>query len=118
MCRLSRASRPSGRGRLPANQSSTRDQAVCSPPFGSFLSEFTILRSAVAGGHVLLALVVAALILVIFAGMGRSILALFHGEPVSGAHPGAEDLWLLTGPLPQTGGRNHNSPLDGPNHPC
>jgi hydrogenase-4 component F len=73
--------------------------ATGSPPFGSFVSEFTILRSAVAGGHVMLALMIAALILVIFAGMGRSILAVFHGEPASGARPGREDLWLLIGPV-------------------
>jgi hydrogenase-4 component F len=73
--------------------------ATGSPPCGSFVSEFTILRSAVAGGHVMLALVIAALILVIFAGMGRSILAVFHGEPASGASLGRESLWLLTGPV-------------------
>ena len=73
--------------------------ATGSPPFGSFVSEFTILRSAVAGGHVVLALLVAALILVIFAGMGRSILAMFHGEPAGVARGGVEDPWLLTGPV-------------------
>jgi hydrogenase-4 component F len=73
--------------------------ATGSPPFGSFVSEFTILRSAVAGGHVAMALVIASLILVIFVGMGRSILAVFHGEPAGPAHRGGEDLWLLTGPV-------------------
>ena len=52
-----------------------------------------------AGGHVVLALVIAALILVIFAGMGRSILAVFHGRPSGGALRGGEDRWLLTGPV-------------------
>jgi hydrogenase-4 component F len=73
--------------------------ATGSPPFGSFVSEFTILRAAVASGHVALALVVAALILVIFAGMGRSILAVFHGQPGNSGRPGAEDPWLLAGPV-------------------
>lgn len=73
--------------------------ATGSPPFGSFVSEFTILRSAMAGGHAVMALVVAALILVIFAGMGRSILSVFHGRPASDAPRGGEDLWLLTGPV-------------------
>jgi hydrogenase-4 component F len=73
--------------------------ATGSPPFGSFVSEFTILRSATASGHVILALMIAALILVIFAGMGRSILAVFHGEPERGARLGREDLWLLIGPV-------------------
>ncbi len=77
--------------------------ATGSPPFGSFVSEFTILRSAVASGHVILALIVAALILVIFAGMGRSLLRLFHGEPGEGVRPGAEDVWLLAGPMALAG---------------
>jgi hydrogenase-4 component F len=72
--------------------------ATGSPPFGSFVSEFTILRSAVASGHVVLALVIAGLIVLIFAGMGRSLLRVFHGEPGRTVAAGAEDVWLLAGP--------------------
>lgn len=77
--------------------------ATGSPPFGSFVSEFTILRSALAGGHVVLALVVAGLIVLIFAGMGRSLLRLFHGEPSDAVRPDAEDFWLLAGPIALAG---------------
>lgn len=73
--------------------------ATGSPPFGSFVSEFTILRSAVASGHVVLALVVAGLIVVIFAGMGRSVLHAFHGEPTAPQRKNGEDVWLLAGPF-------------------
>ena len=77
--------------------------ATGSPPFGSFVSEFTILRSAMAGGHVVLAIVVAGLIVVIFAGMGRSFLGMFHGESGATVRSDAEDLWLLAGPIALAG---------------
>lgn len=73
--------------------------ATGSPPFGSFVSELTILRAAVAGGHMVLALVAAGLIVVIFAGMARSLLGAVHGEPSVAPRPRAEDVWLLAGPV-------------------
>lgn len=73
--------------------------ATGSPPFGSFVSEFTILRSAVAGGHVVLALAVAGLIALIFVGMGRTVLGTFHGVPVRAVRPDVENHWLLAGPV-------------------
>lgn len=73
--------------------------ATGSPPFGSFVSEFTILRSAMAGGHVVLAVVAAGLIVVIFAGMGRSVLGVFHGESAAAVRADAENFWLLAGPI-------------------
>ncbi len=77
--------------------------ATGSPPFGSFVSEFTILRSAVSSGHMVLALIAAGLIVVIFAGMGRSVLRVFHGEPKASVPKDAEDVWLLAGPVALAG---------------
>ena len=52
-----------------------------------------------------LALVVAGLIVLIFAGMGRSLLRVFHGEPGPAVNPKAENLWLLAGPIALTSAR-------------
>jgi hydrogenase-4 component F len=73
--------------------------ATGSPPFGPFLSEFIILRAALAGGHVLLALVIVALLLVIFAGMARTILPAVLGDPDRVRHPQRESAWLVAGPV-------------------
>lgn len=70
-----------------------------SPPFGPFLSEFLILRAALSGGHVVLALVIIGLLLLIFAGMALAILKVVHGEPAPDARRGAEDGWLVIGPI-------------------
>ncbi len=73
--------------------------ATGSPPFGPFLSEFIILRAAMAGGHPILALVVVALLVVIFAGMALSTLRVVHGEPAPATRRGPESAWLVTGPV-------------------
>lgn len=53
-----------------------------SPPFAPFLSEFTMLRGMVAGGHFLLTGVVLALLAVIFIGMGSTVLPATMGPPL------------------------------------
>jgi hydrogenase-4 component F len=73
--------------------------ATGSPPFGPFLSEFIILRAALAGGHTTLALVVVGLLATIFAGMAVSILRVVHGEPSAGIRPEADHAWLVAGPM-------------------
>ena len=56
------------------------------PPFGTFLSEFTILRAAVAGGQTGVAAAFLALLLLVFVGMGATVLAVVQGEaPAGGA---------------------------------
>lgn len=70
-----------------------------SPPFGLFFSEFTILRAAVAGGHVWIAGTVLLFLAVIFVGMAVLILEMALGEPGSGAPPARESWWLLAGPV-------------------
>jgi hydrogenase-4 component F len=52
-----------------------------SPPFGPFLSEFTILRGAIAAGRYGVAAAFLALLFVVFVGMGGTVLAVVQGEP-------------------------------------
>ena len=53
-----------------------------SPPFGPFLSEFTILRGIFGSGHYLVGAVFLALLAIIFIGFGATVLAVTQGEPV------------------------------------
>ncbi len=55
--------------------------ATGSPPFGPFLSEFTILRGAVAAERYGVAAMFLLLLFVVFAGMGSTVLAVVQGEP-------------------------------------
>jgi len=52
-----------------------------SPPFGPFLSKFTILKAALDGGHVWLTTVFLATLGVIFIGMATAFLGMAQGEP-------------------------------------
>ena len=54
-----------------------------SPPFGPFLSEFTILRATVAAGRYGVAALLLVLLFVVFVGMGSTVLAVVQGEPRS-----------------------------------
>ena len=51
------------------------------PPFGLFISEFTILRSVVSAGSLLAAATYLALLGMIFAGMAGSVLRMAQGNP-------------------------------------
>jgi len=55
--------------------------ATGSPPFGPFLSEFTIARSAVADSHFVVAGMFLVLLFVVFVGMGSTVLAVVQGTP-------------------------------------
>jgi len=57
-----------------------------SPPFGPFLSEFTIVNAAMLGGQYAVAALFLCMLLVVFIGMGSTVLSVVQGEP---------------GPLPQ-----------------
>jgi len=62
-----------------------------SPPFGPFLSEFTILRGAVEAGRYGVAAAFLALLFVVFVGMGTTVLAVVQGKtpadmPSTGFH--------------------------------
>jgi len=52
-----------------------------SPPFGPFLSEFTILRGAVADGRYGIAASFLVLLFVVFVGMGSTVLNVVQGKP-------------------------------------
>jgi hydrogenase-4 component F len=52
-----------------------------SPPFSPFVSEFTILRAAISGGHVWVAALFLVALAIVFIGMGSTVLAVVQGEP-------------------------------------
>jgi hydrogenase-4 component F len=52
-----------------------------SPPFGPFISEFTILNAALGNGHVLVGVLFLTLLAIVFIGMGVTVLAVVQGEP-------------------------------------
>jgi hydrogenase-4 component F len=69
-----------------------------SPPFGPFLSEFTILRAALDQGRFLIAAGYLALLALIFIGMATIVLRMYQGQPdpaLAGAGPAAEPLWSV-----------------------
>jgi hydrogenase-4 component F len=57
-----------------------------SPPFGPFLSEFTIVNAAMVGGQYTVAALFLGMLIIVFVGMGSTVLSVVQGEP---------------GPLPQ-----------------
>jgi hydrogenase-4 component F len=58
--------------------------ATGAPPFAPFLSEFTILRTAVGEGRFGVAGAFLALLLLVFIGMGATVLAVVQGDPPEG----------------------------------
>ncbi len=52
-----------------------------SPPFGPFLSEFTILNATFSRGHFVVAAIFLAALAVIFIGMGATVLTVVQGKP-------------------------------------
>jgi len=67
-----------------------------SPPFGPFVSEFTILNGAFSAGRFLIAACFLFLLLVVFIGMGRTVLTVVQGRPLPGKRTAYRD-GLLTG---------------------
>jgi hydrogenase-4 component F len=72
-----------------------------SPPFGPFLSEFTILSAAVASGQFVAAGLFLLLLFVAFVGMSATVLAVALGEPrpAAAAATGYRDSFLTTAPV-------------------
>jgi hydrogenase-4 component F len=70
-----------------------------SPPFGMFLSEFTILRGAVVQGHLWIAATMFVLLAIIFVGMAAFVLEMALGVPKPGATRSRESVWLIAGPI-------------------
>jgi hydrogenase-4 component F len=51
-----------------------------SPPFGPFMSEFTIFRAAIDQGHPVTAVIYLALLALVFVGMAGAVLRMSHGK--------------------------------------
>jgi hydrogenase-4 component F len=56
-----------------------------SPPFGPFVSEFTIIRGTLQAGQFAVAAAFLLLLAIVFIGMGVTVLAVVQGEPPAGA---------------------------------
>ena len=70
--------------------------ATGAPPFGPFLSEFTILRAAVSDQRFGVAGAFLGLLLLVFIGMGATVLAVVQGDPPEGRErPAAERVQKL-----------------------
>ncbi len=65
-----------------------------SPPFGIFVSEFTILRSAMADGRWIITALFLGFLALIFVGMGRIVLSMTQGESTTKPEMGARESWL------------------------
>jgi hydrogenase-4 component F len=68
-----------------------------SPPFGPFVSEFTILNSALGRGRFITGACFLFLLLVIFIGMGRTVLTVVQGRPLAGSKRTAYRDGVFTG---------------------
>jgi hydrogenase-4 component F len=68
------------------------------PPFGLFLSKFTILKAAFDGGHLWILVVLLGLLAVIFIGMTTAFLGMAQGEPEKTVNRGEDRLWQIAPP--------------------
>ncbi|WP_428936892.1 proton-conducting transporter membrane subunit [Fontivita pretiosa] len=68
-----------------------------SPPFGPFVSEFSILNGAFAAGRFWVGALFLFLLLIIFMGMGRTVLTVVQGRPSAAARRSTYRDGLLTG---------------------
>jgi len=70
-----------------------------SPPFGPFMSEFTILNAAVTGGRFATAALFLLMLAIVFIGMGATVLRVVQGEPSDIAKArGYKERFLTVGP--------------------
>jgi hydrogenase-4 component F len=70
-----------------------------SPPFGPFISEFTILRGIFGSGHLVIGGVFLLLLAVVFIGMGGTVLMATQGEvPPGTPHSEYRDNAMMAGP--------------------
>jgi hydrogenase-4 component F len=68
-----------------------------SPPFGPFVSEFSILNGAFARGRFGVSAAFLSLLLIVFIGMGRTVLSVVQGRPSAAARHSRYRDGLLTG---------------------
>lgn len=69
-----------------------------SPPFGPFISEFTILSTAFSTGQYVVGSSFLLLLIVVFIGMGSTVLSVVQGEPSPTQGIVAGEGWLTFGP--------------------
>ena len=70
-----------------------------SPPFGLFISEFTIVNGAIQAGHFFTAGFFLLFLILIFVGMGATVLAVVQGVPSDTVDTGFRDSFLKTAPM-------------------
>jgi hydrogenase-4 component F len=73
------------------------------PPFGLFLSEFTILRAAITSWHPWVAVIMLLLLAIIFVGMASIILEMAFGDTQQTTPRSHESPWLVLGPTALAG---------------
>jgi hydrogenase-4 component F len=69
------------------------------PPFGPFLSEFTILRGIVQAGHPVVLVIVLAALATVFIGMGSTVLSATQGTAGDPSVRGQDRFLLVAPPL-------------------
>ncbi|HEU5162074.1 MAG TPA: proton-conducting transporter membrane subunit, partial [Thermoanaerobaculia bacterium] len=70
-----------------------------SPPFGPFVSELQVLLAAMSGGRWAVSAAYLVLLIVIFVGMGSTVLAMVQGKPPAGETRAIREPWLRTLPI-------------------
>ena len=71
-----------------------------SPPFGPFLSEFTIVNAALGSDQFLAGALFLLLLAIVFIGMGSTIIPVVQGDPPeAAAQPGFRDGFLTSAPI-------------------
>ena len=70
-----------------------------SPPFGVFISEFTILNGAIQTGHFIPAALFLLFLISIFIGMGSTVLSVVQGSPAGASDTGFRDSFWKTIPM-------------------
>jgi hydrogenase-4 component F len=70
-----------------------------SPPFGPFLSEFTILRAAIDSGQFVVGALFLGMLFIVFVGMGATVLSVVLGQPKERAPNDARESILTVGPV-------------------
>ena len=70
-----------------------------SPPFGHFVSELTILEAGITSERYLVVAVLLGLLVIIFMGMGVTVLGLVHGRPPEPLPRGKPETFLTVAPL-------------------
>ena len=66
-----------------------------SPPFGIFISEFTILSAGFFQGHIIASVLFLLFIIMIFAGFFYNLSKMIFGNPKPGITPGEVSRWTL-----------------------